>query len=265
MTDPYFDLPGLSASALKHGATSMLAMRHYIDNPPDQTPAMRFGSLIHQFVLEPETVPDTVVTWADPKRGKAWVAFQEDNQDRTVVTADEFTTLIEINRAVNDNKTARDLLIKTEHEVVCQWQDSACGASKAKVDGLSPDLLVELKTTKTSLGQFLKTAFNMNYHIQLGWYWHGATLRYEKKHVPTYVIAVEQKPPHDVAVYRVPEPILKDGYAQAKEIACRYRIACQLENWPGIAEDEVLEYSLPSWATAGESTELIIGGEKVEV
>ena len=54
--DEYRSWDAASQSMLKPGRKSMAHLRHAQKFPPDATAAMRLGSFLHSFCLEPETL-----------------------------------------------------------------------------------------------------------------------------------------------------------------------------------------------------------------
>ena len=64
------------------------------------------------------------------------------------------------------------------------------------------------------------------------------------------MIAVENAPPHDVAVYRVPDEALVPGLALVRAWAARV-LECRTAGvWPGVCP-VARELRLPDWATVG--------------
>jgi exodeoxyribonuclease VIII len=90
----YHSLPSISKSGLDliHRAPALYRYRRA--NPTPQTPAMRWGTLVHTAILEPETMADTYVTAPAvdrrTKEGKAaYEAFLAEWGSKEVITADE--------------------------------------------------------------------------------------------------------------------------------------------------------------------------------
>jgi hypothetical protein len=237
----------ITASALKQGAVSMLHMRHAMTGGERaDSPAMRWGRLVHGCVLEPETYfRDQCVVWADGRKaGKAWDEFSEAAGSREVVTLDELGRLQTIAAAVHGNPDAHRLIESTEHEVVRAWDSPSYGRAKCRVDGYSDRLgLVELKTCG-SLRRFPGQCVTLGYDIQGGWYCNSTVNLYS---TPVHFIAVEARQPHDVAVYRVPHDLLQCAGDRADKLAVQYR-ACERSGvFPGQSAG-IAELVLPDWA-----------------
>ena len=75
----FYDMPasryhmaqGVSNSMLKHLARSPAHLQAYLDQPEEQTPAMLFGQIVHQLLLE----PDKPWTWAVRPFGLTYSRF----------------------------------------------------------------------------------------------------------------------------------------------------------------------------------------------
>lgn len=264
MTD-YYSLPGISATALKAGSKSMLAMHWRMtgDGPAD-TPAMRMGRLIHKCILEPDLFCTDVVVWEGAKRGKAWTEFKSEHEGRDIVTQEEHKDLLLLSNRVHANPTAHRLIEQTEHERVLTWTDEVYGDAKARLDGIANNALPDIKSTSIiEPRRFMAHAYRMGYLLQLGWYRHGA--RQNGYAVDdAWIVAAQQKDEQDVAVYHISGKLLDDAYDEARKLAVEYRCCQASGSFPGVAA-EVVEFQVPAWATAGESVELQIGGETMEV
>jgi hypothetical protein len=130
-----------------------------------------------------------------------------------------------------------------------RWQDAETGlACKGRLDFLSRSCpaIVDLKSTNdVSAHRFASTVAKLGYYGQAAFYGDG----YETAHgelLPFVFIAVEQKPPHDVAVYTVDADTMYAGQEEYRELLRRV-VTCQAADaWPGqYTEPQTLR--LPSW------------------
>jgi len=247
-SEDYHAAPGINATSIKRGRQSMLAMHHAMTQPSEDSPAKRWGRLVHGILLEPERCVTDWRVWEGAKRGKAWAEFQEDNAAYTIITRDEAGRLEAIHKAVRSNPDACRYLDGGDSEVSVRWQADAYGLAKARLDKVQRNTLVDVKTTSTiQPDRFWSAAYNYGYHLQFGWYRYGYATANDVQPPPFCVVVVESSPPHDSWVARVPDPILDDGYAEAAEIAHKYKVCCDMGCWPGVAS-AVIEYELPRWA-----------------
>ena len=263
----YVRIDGINATSLKAGINeSPLAMHYRMtgDDEDRDTEEKHKGSLAHIAILEPEAFASKVSVFPGPITAKtrATNAYKDFAAEHELpVLPDELPALMELPGAVHANRFAHDLLSRTEHEVSLFWHDSLYGQAKARLDGLDSRVgIVELKTTtvwprrvvrddgttEVDLFRLTRLANGLNYHVQLGWYWLGAST-FHGEQLPVHVVWVKQRKPFDVIVQRVPTPVLKEGADLAMRMAKYYR-ACEASGqFPGVCDD-VVEYERPTWA-----------------
>src|SRR5215471_13375672 len=114
----YHAAPGVSNSMLKHLARSPAHLRTYLEQPPEQTPAMLFGQIVHQLLLE----PDKPWNWAvrppgldgRSKEGKEWKARVG---DKPVLDHQDWLHVEGVVASVRTHPTARLALGSGKSEV----------------------------------------------------------------------------------------------------------------------------------------------------
>jgi exodeoxyribonuclease VIII len=261
----YLAAPGINATSLKAGQTSMLHMRHaLIGEPPpprEETPAMRWGRLVHLAILEPDRLASTLAVWEGGRRaGGAWEQFCDEHNREWIVVPDENADLMRMSAAVHSTPVAHRLIAQSEHERVVTWRDKLYGQGRARLDCLGAAFFADLKTTARISG-FTRQFFSLGYDVQFGWY-HEACQRQT-----AWVIVAESVAPWDCAVYQIPPAVLDTGRARAVELAKQYRACEAVGAWPGVdkgAGGGMLP--VPAWYNGGgEGVELKIGGESVAV
>lgn len=239
----------IRATAIKAGALSMAHMRLAMTGDAKaDSPAMRWGRLVHMAVLDPLALAELPRWDGGRKAGKAWDAFcaeQRGDSDDFLV-ADELPALNEITRSAVRALSTLPRICCTEKRL--DWEDAAYGTATARVDAiLAGGGLLEVKTCgKIASESFLRQAYGLHYEMQLGWYAHG--LKTHGINGTAWVLAVESKPPYCCAIYRVPDGVIEKGYEAAREIAVKYRVCEACGSFPGPYDDQVLEYALPEWA-----------------
>jgi len=258
--EDYSGEEGLNASALSRGVKSMLHMHHSIHEEIKDTPAMRWGRIIHGAILEPEVFADKCVTYGGKtRRGKEWEAFKADNEGKEILTASEGADLAALAQSVLRNKEVTDLLTECQREVSIFWSGEY-GKAKGRLDAYNPDVcIVDLKTTgDVTPSAFTNVAARLGYHLRLAWYRTGIEVLTGNR-LPVYVIVVEQKPPYDSYVMEYDQTALGVGADQAVDIAMQYR-ACEKEGYfPGV-QDGIGTLYLPRWMV----TEHVNDMEEVE-
>jgi hypothetical protein len=84
----------LSFSSLKSFDRSPLSFVHYKEGPRKETDAMRFGTMVHRAVLEPDKYQATVAVY-DGRRGtNAHKDFLQANAHKDILTVKEATTVL---------------------------------------------------------------------------------------------------------------------------------------------------------------------------
>lgn len=246
----YFDIPAVSATAIKAGARSMLHMHAVMtEGSKADSSTMRWGRLIHAAILESARFASNARIYDGIKRGKDWDAFRALSPDEDMILkTDEFDYLMAIKRAVIANHHAAQLIIGAKTEVVLQWSGDY-GDAKAKLDGIAADgALFDVKTmTDIRPDRFARQFVSLGYDLQCGWYIEAAVNSTGAgDDTPFYIIGIESDPPHDVAVYRVPRMAIEIGRKRARDIARRYRQCEAVGRFPGVQEG-VKELVLPEW------------------
>ena len=115
----------LSFSSLKAFARSPLAFIEYKTNKKEPTPAMRFGTLVHRAILEPERYSRTVAIYEGQRRGKAWKEFEAEHADMDIVTTTEAMTIRQLAHRVAevaDGRSVREQRVAHERHAVLPAQ-----------------------------------------------------------------------------------------------------------------------------------------------
>ena len=243
------DLPGLRHSALKEISNSPHACRWFENHPRPDRRATELGKATHAGILEPDARERDFVVYDGTRRGKAWDAFFAEHADKTILSVGVDSYSRAIADAVRANDEARKLLEGVMPEVCVTWEEAGV-LCKARLDGVSPGGIVELKTTRRPYnrphGGFPGEVANFSYHSQLGWYWHGLDQN-EHKTRPVNIICAQNAEPWEVAVYEVPGQILAEGCRRWRAWLDQYRACAGAGKWPGFATAPIV-LELPEWA-----------------
>jgi len=233
---------------------------HQRSAPKDPTPAMRFGSLLHRVVLEPDRFEaETVLMPAGidrrTKDGKAaWAAFEAQAVGLEIVTQQELDQLHAIREAVFSHPSAAQLLAPGGRvEASLFWLDSETGVRcRGRVDKVHPSqkILVDLKSTKDASAQaFARSCWNLRYDVQAAFYLDGwATVGPVLESPPQFCwIAVETEPPYLVACYVATPAMIEAGRERYRRNLRRYAECLAADQWPGLS-DRIEPLDLPAWA-----------------
>ncbi len=249
----YLAIDALNWSTLKAMEDSPLAMVHRRDTPSPDTPARVLGRATHTAVLEPDRFETEVITYDGTRRGKAWEAFRDANEARTILNPREHDACHAMSEAVRSDAAAWRYLVHGEPELSLQWTDPETGiACKGRIDWLTviggEIILTDLKSardiTERGIG---KACAQYGYHGQLAFYVDGlAALGVRVDRV--VMVAVSNQEPHDVGVFYVETTALEVGREWYRSLLARYVECRQAERWPGRYDEVEQVLDLPGWA-----------------
>lgn len=257
----YSSIDAYNGSSIVHMSRSPLHYRWAKDHPEPPTPAMILGTITHRMILEPERVGDFAV-WGLKKDekvrlGKVWDAFKLAHEGKTIITRKERDEMVQIAVAVRRNVTVLAHLKGGRSEVSMVWKDTQMGhMCKGRMDYLCPEpIIIDLKTTRDVRPfQFGNQAYKLGYHIKLAMYQDGY-FALTGELAPVKIIAVENKPPYDCAIYSVPSDVLQQGAEDYARLMRRIRECEESGIWPGAVEGEA-SLSLPTYAFTETSDDL---------
>lgn len=241
-------------SNLKHMQRSPAHYRYRLENPLEQSRAMRIGSAVHTKLLG----GDIYAVWNGKRRGKAWLEFAASQGGAMILSGSEENEVAAIVASFKDNRDAMQIIERCQREVRVPW--SWCGREcSSTVDLFDPNSVTELKVAHTADPQhFWRHCTSQLWHAQLAFY----RLALGNPERTARVIAVECKPPYPTTVYRIAESDLINGEKLCRTWMERL-LQCEAEDhWPGYAEREV-ELTPPEWSMAAgdgmDEDEAIVG------
>lgn len=249
--DLYHSGPGVSNSTLKRLAEAPIKAI----TQRDETPALRFGTLTHLAILQPELLADRyhVVKLArlNPKDG-AYKEAKAIAGDRELVRQPDWDDAMRISEAVRRNPTAREILSAgLLVEQSGYWVDPETGLlCRSRMDILRPDMgvIADLKSAAdASYDGFAKAVANNHYDWQAAHYLEGIAEAPNGFVANAFLfIAVEKEAPYCVGIYELePEDIViasEKVHAQLR----RYAECARLNEWPGYPAN-VQRLQLPAW------------------
>jgi len=246
--------PAISASQLK---TVMQSPYHYWSRylDPDRvamvpTAAMRFGSLAHCAVLEPDELSKRYQLAPDrrTKEGKAAVIEMAAAGIEAVSEAD-MVLAVNMAVAVHGHPTAGALLQIGQAEQSFWFDDIPTGLRcKCRPDWFDGTTIVDLKTCQdASPTGFAKAVANFGYQIQAAHYLAGTLA------TRFVFVAVEKTAPYSIGVYELNTEALIHG-SIARHNALQIVQDCRAVNsWPGYT-DGIQTLQLPGWALKDNTT-----------
>lgn len=284
--DEYLSWDAISNSSL-HAATRSL-LHYHEQEPVEETPFMKLGSLCHAGKFEPLTISQKYVVmprfedqvrkpngepYDSPKASKAYkelvAEFTAVNKDKIVVTQSQFDAMLGVVRALSEHDRASKYLAGrdgTKFEVAIVWRDPESGLlCKGRMDAVQRDIQMigDLKTT-SDLRDFEKAIWNRRYHRQAAFYIDGLKVLIDET-FGFSLTAVESSRPHGVRSAPLSEGAIEAGRDEYQDLLIKIAKARETKIWPGY--DSPDEWRLPAWADKSDDddVELVIGGQKVRL
>lgn len=250
--EQYQAAPGVSNSMLSIiRERTPLHLWQYLNGPkPESTPAQRFGSLLHSFLLQPDTMKDAYYIKPDghdgrTAKGKAWT---EEHQGKPILTADEHNAIEAMVKSVHHHPSAKRLLANATYEQSIFVDDDKGTRRKLRPDVLpnAGDYLPDIKTCESAHpDDFAKAIANYGWYRQAAYYLDGCALA-GREYRAFVFIAVEKTPPYAVACH-VLDPIAVDlGRLHYSKDLETYRECVASNRWPGYP-DTPRGIELPHW------------------
>lgn len=257
--------------------TSSTTLKNWLENAPNeclykklhpkgQTPAMVLGSLVHAFVLEPDTAESAYVV--KPVRAKRsnedkefWLEWEEENAGLLWVSEDDLEKAKMMSLSVLDHPEAKLLLDGSINESSIYWwykkRDDDDDREYKEMVKVRPDLipqdypmLGDLKTCEDATYQgFQRAVHKFYYHVSAAMYLSGVNQCQELKdelkwgHYKHFAFicvsktpafdTVKKKTVYNTAVYSLDEDALQMGNALYRT-AMRRMFDGKKEEYPGI-------------------------------
>jgi len=239
-------------SVVDYGLEATYIRKFGKDNPPKTTtPAMKFGSMIHKFILEHSDFKNCYGLLDDKrsKVGKAKALVMQEKGIETYTSA-ELDTLIGIEQSLYKNDFAASVLnnFSGKAEQSYWWTHSGTGLPcKARCDYVVDDMVIDLKTTGeggANPDKFTRTIVNFHYHLQAAHYLQATGA---KRFI---FIAVEKVFPYSVGIYQLSPNFIEKGYELQKQTLHQILEASKTKFWRGYTNaspDGIQTLTPPSW------------------
>lgn len=250
----YHKSPGISNSGI--GLILDCPLRYWDkhinpDKPEnEETPSMRFGEMVHCFLLEPEEFSKRYFVGSKTRKGtKACDELLAISGNRKIIDTEEQDILYKILNAVNEHKFAKHLLKNGRAEQSIYWTDADTGVlCKSRPDYMTNDYIVDIKTTRcASWSDFSKSIVNYGYHRQAAMALAAKENISGLSHTNFINLCIEVERPFIVSVFVMDDDAIKQGRAEFKRGLEIYKQCKETNIWPAYV-DEIEEISLPTWA-----------------
>jgi hypothetical protein len=221
----YYKIPRLSNSGMGALAKSPAHYQTYL-NAEFDTPAMRFGRLVHTAILEPHLL--NIVCFDGDRRtkeGKAeYAALAESGKEP--VSIEDYNSIMRM----RDGVLATGL-IEGDFEVPLLWTDSETGAlCKGKADIITGDMILDIKTTQDA-SDFAYSVRKYDYDRQAAFYLDGAIQNGFEANRFGWIV-VEKTAPYGVKIFAASQTTIETGRAKYRPLCALYAQCCFTGEWP---------------------------------
>lgn len=249
--DIYHGGQEISNSALSAACRSLAHYQAYLQNGSGigEKTALD-GNIIHTSILEPtELWKRYAIGPTVDKRTKAgkeeWLAFQEVNEGKEVITAEQGEMATSVLNNVTGDDAVLELLEHGKPEASIFWNDAESGLDcRCRPDWLGIDTIIDVKSTDDAR-QFAKSVMQYGYHRQQSFYMEGAgalDLGIER----FLFLVVEKKPPFGFMIYELDLDLVEYGWAQWRSALNAIAQAKFSGEWPGYSSD-IQAVAKPAW------------------
>ena len=253
----------ISFSRLKQFKRSPKHLIHYLTEEKDPTPAMKFGSAFHQYVLQPLEFPKNYVTApAIDKRTKAGKELHEEfaaaNADKTIISTDDLDKIKLMADSLMGNFGAGELIVNAEaFELDTRWTDPDYNVDmRGIIDGIGTGYIFDIKTCPTaSPDDFVRYAYSMGIHIQAAIYMDSeAAKTYGVKEY--FIIAIEKDAPFGVSAFKLTDDLINKGRMEYKLMVNEFQQWVEMgmpnNSYDYWNTDHYLPLDAPRWAKTTE-------------
>ena len=252
----YREREGISSSELKKLMKSPMHLKHYKENPQEDTPSLLFGRSAHKYILETYDfyTEFAVAPICDrrTKEGKeTWNKFIAESEGKDVITQEQFEQIEEMRKVMLATPFVSKL-INGEHEISYFWTDEDTGLKcKVRPDSINHKLkiIVDYKTCDNAETEtFMRQAIKLGYDLQASYYLDGVKANMGEDYIFVF-IAQEKKPPYAVNILQADDIFIRSGREVYKAMLQTYKECSESGRWYGYlgASNEINSLGVPKW------------------
>lgn len=261
----YNQAEGIRRSDLWRMHESPEKFKWFLEHPPEQTPALLFGTAVHKLLLEPDGFKDdfAVAPVVDrrTKVGKeAWEQFLSDSNGKTIITADDFSTASDMVIKAMTIPFVRKLLSGKKEEAFFWIDEDTEQVCKVRIDMLTEIegkwAIADYKTAgsaKTDI--FVRKMYDYGYHLQSFMYTEAVKLNLKLDYRPDFYFIVQEKhAPYSVNYIKVTDDVILTGMDSFREFMGMLRLCRETGYWYGYNGpfDEANEAYVPGYISPEE-------------
>ena len=265
----YNQAEGIRRSELWRLRESPEKYQWFLQHPPEQTPALLFGTAVHKLLLEPDGFNEDFAIAPNvdrrTKEGKQiWERFMTEAAIKTVISRDDARTAAEMVAKAMTVPFVRELLDNGKTEQPFFWIDEDTGLTcKVRVDILAEIegrvIVGDYKTAQNAKTDvFNQSVFRHGYFLQAYMYTEAVMKNLKLSYRPDfYFIAQEKHGPYSVNVIQVTEDVMTAGMDCFRELMGTLALCKRTGYYFGYngIYNEPNETYLPGWMTMGDEEE----------
>lgn len=215
----------------------------------EETPAMRFGTILHRALLEPDTYKGAFYVRPEGMKftTKDGIAWQGAHQDKPILGAPEAQQVDAMVSAVHTHPFAKRLLTGATGEQSIFVEDGQGTLRKSRLDVLTRgNVIPDIKTTESAaLDSFERSVSIYRYHVQAAYYLDNCNLAGIDKQ-SFFFICVEKSPPYAVRCLQLMAEVIEYGRILYQRDLQVYRNCVESGTWPAWG-DSYDECALPAY------------------
>jgi hypothetical protein len=263
-----------NTSGMKQMLRSPAHFRHWVDSGDDKdTPAKRFGRVLHTATLEPEkferqyaVVPADAPRYPTPAQWGAkksnpesqaakdwWTVWNADNAGRERLSLEDYDRANYMGESARRNLIAAGMLTGGKREVTMRWTDEDTGLEcKIRLDLFAEGAFaMDLKSCENASEEgFARTCINYGYDLQNAHYDAGIRACAEPNGLPFLFLAIESSAPYVCQPHRLGFAEFNRGTVLRRRAMQRQTECLRTGRWPGYS-DKIIETTFPTWAFYG--------------
>jgi hypothetical protein len=244
----YRAVDAINASFLKTFITRSPAHAHHERlHPKTPTPAMEFGTAVHDHILldRPLVVEPEFKGAGSVIARKSW-RNEYAGTDALIVDTDEAQAIAGIKKQVDGLGILRPG-VETEHSGYFENYKIRCDAINFETG-----VIYDIKTTAdASSKSFPRDIFKYGYDIQAAWYLHVANAINADKFLKFYFIAIEKSAPHGISIFELSQDVLDNATKKINRALSQIRDCQAAGYWPCYEPDSQI-VELPKWEAFSE-------------
>jgi exodeoxyribonuclease VIII len=261
----YRQHPAISRSELWRMHESPEKFKYFKEHPPEPTPSLLFGQVVHKLLLQPEDFESEFVIVPNvdgrTRAGKEALKLIENTDGRTRVKYDMYETAsLMVEKSMSEPLVRK--LLAGQKEQPFFWTDADTGEQcKCRTDCLTwldgdelPTVVDYKTTTNAKTDVFNNEIFKLGYHFQSAMYCEGVRKSLNLPERPGFTFIVQEKTaPYSLNIIEVTPDVMNYGVDVFREMLGIFHTCKETGYYYGYTGvfNEPNETVLPGWLNLG--------------